>query len=155
MQGFTRLPAFALVAFLALMLGAGSAHADRRHDGYSGATDGYSGATDGYSGATRQDSGWRHRDHELERQQRRALERFERQRERDYRRLENRRFRSERARERAFRDLEREHETRLRQILGGSRYDEEYRRYDDYDRRGYDRPEEAVIHLILREILNR
>lgn len=155
MQGVTRLPALVLLAVLALALGAGSAHADRYHDGYSGATDAYSGATDGYSGATRKDHGWRHRNHELERRQRRALRRFERRRERDYRRLENRRFRSEWARERAFRELEREHEARLRQILGESRYNEEYRRYDDNSRRGYDRPEDAVIHLILREILDR
>ncbi len=140
---------------LAVLLSVGSAQADRRHDGYSGATDSYSGATDGYSGATRKNDDWNRHDRQLDREQRRALERFNRQRSRDYRELGQRHFRSDWARERAYRDLDRQHEARLRDILGDSRYRQEYRRYDNDDPRGYDNPEDAVINLILRELLNR
>jgi len=140
---------------LAVLLSIASAQADRRHDGYSGATDSYSGATDGYSGATQKNDDWDRRNRDLERQQRRALERFERQRSRDYRELGQRRFRSDWARESAYRELDQQHEARLRDILGDSRYREEQRRYDNYNQRGYDNPEEAVINLILRELLNR
>lgn len=140
---------------LAMLLSVGSAQADRRHDGYSGATDSYSGATDGYSGATQKNGDWNRHDRKLDREQRRALERFNRQRSRDYRELGQRRFRSDRAHERAYRELDRQHEARLRDILGASRYREERQHYNDYDQRSYDNPEQAVINLILRELLNR
>lgn len=133
---------------LALLLSASGVNADHhRHDGYGGATDGYTGATD-------QNDDWRRHDRRLEREQRRALKRFERQRSRDYRELGQRRFRSDGARERAYRELERRHEARLHEMLGDTRYRQERRRYDDDERRGYDRPEDAVINLILRELLN-
>lgn len=158
---------------LVLMLGAAGVQADRHHH------DGYSGATDSYSGATDKDGGWqhhnrarhhdnrgrrdhnrhhdrdRHHDRELERERRRALERFERRRERDYRRFDERRFASEKERGRAYRELAREHKARLREILGDSRYRQERRRHDGYDNRGYDDPEDAMIHRIIREILDR
>lgn len=155
MQKQRRLLVFSSAVALAVLLSMGSAQADRRHDGYSGATDSYSGATDGYSGTTRKDDDWNRHDRKLERKQRRELERFNRQRSRDYRELGQRRFRSDWARERAYRELDRQHEARLRDILGDSRYHQEQQRYNDYDQRGYDNPEQAVINLILRELLNR
>lgn len=113
---------------VSLLLSAGVQAGDRYSHSQNGYQNGYqSGRQDGYSGATRhKESG------ELSPETHRALRSFERQKGRDYRRLGQQRFSSHQARERAYRELRLQHQDRLHNILGDSRFnDDRYRHYRD------------------------
>lgn len=93
-------------------------------------------------------------DGELSSDTRRALRRFDEQKHRDYRRLGRRHFDSNRAREHAYRQLRRQHCSKLRNILGDSRFDQDCFRqsHDDHDRQehGQHRPSDhhSAAHTV-------